>query len=211
MAGNYVILAKAGITTTGTTAVVGDIGISPGALSDTTGFGSVLHGSYATSSIVTGRIYASDMADPTPANLSSAVNAMQIAYLDAAGRTPPDFTELGAGDISGKTLVPGLYKWSTGVLINTDVTLSGGPDDVWIFQIGSDLTMASAKNVILSGGARAKNIFWQLYGVASIGTGAHFEGVIMAQTAVALDTGATINGRLLAETVTLDANAVTQP
>ena len=137
---------------------------------------------------------------------------MEAAYLDAAGRKSPDFTELGSGEIGGKTLAPGLYKWGTSVKISTDVTLTGGPTDVWIFQIAGGIEQASATRVTLAGGALAKNIFWQAADAVSIGTTAHFEGVVLAKTMVAVKTGATVNGRLLAQTaVTLQKNSITQP
>jgi hypothetical protein len=137
---------------------------------------------------------------------------MQTAYTNAAGRTLPTATELGAGDISGLTIAPGLYKWGTGVSVNSDVTLAGSANDVWIFQIAQGLTVASGKKVILSGGAQAKNIFWQVGSSADIGTTAQFNGNILAQTSINLRTGATLNGRALAQTaVTLDANTVTTP
>ena len=213
-AGNYVILAKSGISTIPTSAVTGDIGVSPIDSTGITGFSLMLTAgsAFSTSVQVIGKVYAPDYADPTPANLTTAIGDMQTAYTDAAGRTIPDFTELGAGEIGGLTLVPGLYKWGTDVLITTDVTLSGGPNDVWIFQIAGGITQASGKQVNLTGGAQAKNIFWQSFGVVSLGTTAHFEGIIMAQTSINLGTGASVNGRLLAQTaVTLDANAVTAP
>ena len=152
-------------------------------------------------------------ASPDNTLVANAVLDMGTAYADAAGRTTPDFTELGAGDISGLTLVPGLYKWGTGVLISTDVTLSGGPNDVWIFQIAGDITQANGSSILLAGGALAKNIFWQVGGVGvTIGTTAVFEGVILAEKAVNMNTGATLNGRLLSQTeVTLIQNTVTQP
>jgi hypothetical protein len=97
-------------------------------------------------------------------------------------------------------------------LISTDVTLSGGPDDVWIFQVAGTLNQASATRVTLAGGARAKNIFWQVAGAVTIGTTAHFEGVVLGKTMIAVNTGATVRGRLLAQTaVTLQMNAVTRP
>jgi hypothetical protein len=137
---------------------------------------------------------------------------MEAAYTDAAGRVLPDYTELGSGEIGGKTLVPGLYKWGTGVKISTAVTLSGGPTDVWIFQIAGGITQASATRVTLVGGALAKNVFWQAAGVVSIGTTAHFESVVLAKTLVAVKTGASVNGRLPAQTaVTRQKNSVTQP
>ncbi len=137
---------------------------------------------------------------------------MGFAYDDATGRVFPDFTELGAGEIGGLTLEPGLYKWGTGLLITTDVTLTGGPDDVWIFQVAGTLNQANGTRVILAGGARAKNIFWQVAGATTIGTTAHFEGVVLGNTMIAVNTGASVNGRLLAQTaVTPQMNAVTQP
>ena len=211
--GNFVILAKTGVSTTGSTAVVGNIGLSPAAATFITGFGLIMDSTnvFATSSLVTGRVYAADYADPTPANLTTAISDMETAFTDAAGRTLPDFTELGAGDISGLTLVPGLYKWGTGVLITSGVTLSGGANDVWIFQIAGDLTVSSGAIVTLSGGAQAGNIFWQVAGETTLGTTADFKGIILCQTLIALNTGAVMNGRALAQTaVTLDASTITE-
>jgi hypothetical protein len=214
-AGNFAILAKAGISTTGVTAIVGDIGVSPIDSTAITGFSLTLDasGNFSTSSVLTGKAYASDYASPTPSYMTTAVGDMEIAYTDAAGRTSGDaITELGAGDISGMTLAPGLYKWGTGLLISTDITLAGSPCGVWIFQIGENLTLANAARVILSGGANAAHIFWQVAGEANLGTTSHFEGIILSQTAINLQTGASINGVLLAQTaVTLDASTVTIP
>jgi len=214
-AGNFVILAKSGISTIPNSVITGDIGVSPIDSTAITGFSLALDlsGVFSTSTQVTGKVYAANYAVPTPANLTAAVSDMETAYTDAAGRTLPDFTELGAGDISGMTLVPGLYKWSGNVVINTDVTLDGGANDVWIFQIAGDLTLANGKKVLLAGGAQPKNIFWQTFGVAAIGTtGAEFNGVILCQTKITVGTLSTVNGRLLAQTaVTLDQDTVTQP
>ncbi len=212
-AGNYVILAKTGISTVPTSAITGDIGVSPAAASFLTGWALVLDstGVFATSSQVTGKVYAANYAPPTPSNLTTAVSDMLTAYTDAAGRTP-DYTELGAGNIGGMTLSPATYKWSTGVSIPTNVTLNGGPNDVWIFQIAKGITVASGAKVILAGGALPQNIFWQSAGVVAIGTTAHMEGVILSQTGITLNKGASVNGRLLAQTaVTLNNNAVTAP
>jgi hypothetical protein len=144
--------------------------------------------------------------------LTLAVGDMGFAYDDAAGRQSPDITELGAGQIGGLTLAPGLYKWSTGLLISKDVTLSGGPNDVWIFQVAGTLNQANATRVTLTNGALAKNVFWQVAGAVTLGTTAHFEGVVLAKTMIAVNTGASVNGRLLAQTaVTLQMNAVTAP
>jgi hypothetical protein len=147
-----------------------------------------------------------------PTLLTAAVGDMESAYTDAAGRTMPNHINLGAGEIGGLTLAPGLYKWTTGVLISTDVKISGGADAVWIFQIAGTLTQADATKVILEGGARAKRIFWQVAGDVAIRTTAHFEGDLFAKKLIALKTGASATSRLLAQTaVTLEKNAVTRP
>jgi hypothetical protein len=213
-AGNFVILTKSGISTVPPSAITGNIGVSPIKSTAITGFALSLTADspFATSTQGTGNVYAPDYAAPTPANLTTAVGDMQTAYTDAAGRSLPDFTELGSGEIGGLTLVPGLYKWSTDVLISSDVTLNGGPNAVWIFQIAGKITQASGTQIHLAGGAAAANIFWQAFGDVSLGTTTHFEGIILAQTSISLATGASINGRLLAQTaVTLDANSVTFP
>ena len=214
-AGNFVILAKSGISTTGTTSITGDIGVSPIDSSAITGFGLIMDSSnkFSTSSLVTGKVYAADYTSPTPTTMTAAISDMETAYTDAAGRTNPTATELYAGDITGKTITPGLYKWGTGVLISAGgVTLSGGANDVWIFQIAQDLTVDNGAIVTLSGGAQAKNIFWQVAGQTTLGTTANFKGIILSKTLISMNTGATLNGRALAQTaVTLNANAVTAP
>lgn len=188
--------------------------MSPAAATFITGFDLVLPAAsaFSTSALVTGKVYAPGYADPTPANITTAVSDMQTAYTDAQGRTNPTATELGAGNIGGMTLAPGLYKWGTGVTIPSDVTLSGSANDVWIFQIAQNLDISSAKKVILSGGAQASNIFWAVAGQTTLGTTSVFNGNILGQTAIVLNTGAVLNGRALAQTaVTLDANTVTAP
>ncbi len=152
------------------------------------------------------------MAAPTPSKLTTAIGDMEIAYTDAAGRSSPDHTELGAGDISGMTLEPGLYKWGTGVLMASDVTLSGGANDIWIFQIAEDMTVENGVALTLAGGALPKNIFWQVAGQATLGTTADFKGIILSKTQIVVNNGAVLNGRAMAQTAaTLDANAITQP
>jgi hypothetical protein len=213
-AGNFAILAKAGISTTGATAVTGDIGVSPAAATFITGFGLSLTAgsSYAASSLVTGKVYAPGYADPTSANMTAAVGDMETAYTDAAGRTSPTATELGAGNIGGLSLAPGLYKWGTNVIIPSDLTLAGNANDVWIFQVGQNLDVSSGVKIVLTGGAAANNVFWAVAGQTTIGTTAVFNGNILDQTSIVMNTGATLNGRALAQTaVTLDANTVTVP
>ncbi len=213
-AGDFVVLAKSGIATVPQSVLTGDIGVSPIDSTAMTGFSFTVDASntFATSTQLTGKAYAADYTSPTPSNLTAAVGSMETAYTDAAGRSTPDFVELGSGEIGGLTLVPGLYKWGTGVLITTDVTLAGGPDDVWIFQIGEGITEASGAKVLLSGGARPKNIFWQAAGAVAVDTGGHLEGIVLSQTEISLATNASANGRLLSQTaVTLDQATVTQP
>jgi hypothetical protein len=212
-AGDLVILAKTGISTVPDSEITGDIGISPAAATYITGFSLTMDSTneFSISTQVTGNVYAADYAVPTPSKLTTAVGDMELAFTDAAGRAP-DVTELGTGDIGGMTLVPGVYKWGTGLLIPTDVTLTGSATDVWIFQIAQDLTMSSATNVLLEGGALPKNVFWQVAGFVDIGSTAHFEGVVLSQTAITLRTGASINGRLLAQTVAdIDTSTIVEP
>ena len=210
---HYAILSKSGISTVPTSAITGDLGVSPAAASYITGFSLTADATsaFSTSLQVTGKVYASDYTPPTPSNLTTAIGDMQLAFTDAAGRAP-NVTELGAGNIGGMTLTPGVYKWGTGLLIPTNVTLTGSATDVWIFQIAQDLTVSSAANIFLTGGAVPKNVFWQVAGLIDLGTTAHFEGVLLTQTSIALRTGASIKGRLLAQTaVTIDGSAVVQP
>jgi hypothetical protein len=208
VAGNFAILSKTGITDVYKSAILGDIGTSPIT-------GAALLVSCAE---VVGTIYTVDAAGPLPCRVTSAtmlttaVGDMQAAYTDAAGRINPDFLNLGAGNIGGKTLAPGLYKFTSAVVIPTDVTISGGPNDIWIFQVAGTLNMSSAVNITLAGGAQAKNIFWQTSGAVTIGTTGHFEGIILSQTGINLQTGASINGSMLAQTaVTLQMNTVNKP
>ena len=211
-AANYVILAKSSISNVPTSAITGNLGLSPAATSYVTGFSYTDATGYATSPQVTGKIFAADMVTPTSDNLTTAVSDMLLAYTDAAGRPTPDFLNVGAGNIGGKTLTPGLYKWTTTVTMPADVTISGSATDVWIFQISGNIDMSTAVKIKLNGGAQAKNIFWQVAGQVTLGLNSHFEGIILSQTAINLQTGASMNGRALAQTaVTLDQNIVNQP
>ncbi len=214
-AGNYVILAKSGIKNTGATSIPGNIGVSPIAATAITGFTlSAPPTASTTSPLVVGGglVYAADYDPPTPTNLTTAVGNMQTAYTDAAGRNTPDFNELGAGTIGGLTLAPGLYTWTTTVNITTDITIKGTATDTWIFQTSKDVTMAAAMKVILSGGAVAKNIVWVVAGQVTIGTTAQFSGIVLSQTAITFLTGASLTGRLFAQTmVTLDSNVIALP
>src|ERR1035437_1077368 len=133
-AGDFVIIAKTGISTTGTTQITGDIGISPAAASYITGCGLTMDVSntFSTSSLISGKVYASDYTPPTPAKMTTAVGDVQTAYTDAAGRKLPDYSELYTGDLTGKTLTHGLYNWSSAVTASAaGFTISGSASDVW--------------------------------------------------------------------------------
>jgi hypothetical protein len=217
-AGNYAILAKTGVTTVPTSAVTGHVGLSPTARGALTGWSETydVTDTFATSAQVAapGRLFAADLAPPTPSELSVAVSAMEAAYTDAASRGPGvgPFLNRGGGILTNDTLVAGVYTWGTNVNIPTDLTFSGSATDVWILQVAGTLDMAAAKNVILTGGALPQNIFWQVSGVTTIGATTHFEGIILDQTIITFGNLTSINGRLLAQTaVNLDATTVTRP
>jgi hypothetical protein len=212
-AGDFTLLTETGITTTGTTSILGDIGTSPIAATAMTGFGLIAaaDNQSASSSLVTGKIYAANYAVPTPAKMTSAISDMQTAFTTANGLVINPIVNLFGGDISGRTLLPGLYKYSTGVLItNAGVTLAGGPNDTWVFQIAKDLIVNNSAIITLQGGAQVKNIFWVVSGQANLGTYCNFKGNILSQTLISCNTGATVTGKLLAQTaVTLIANTIT--
>jgi len=204
----FAILSKSGITNVPPSYVTGNVGTSP-----ITGAALLL-----TCNEVDGSIYTVAAAGPLPCRqidaplLTSSVLDMQAAYTDAAGRTNPDVLNLGAGVIGGLTLSPGLHTWASTLVISSDITLNGGPDDVWIFQVAGTFNMSSAAGIHLAGGAKASNIFWQVSGAVTLGTTSHFEGTLLGATSIAVQTGATVNGRLLAQTaVTLQMNTVTRP
>jgi hypothetical protein len=217
-AGNFVILSKAGITDVPSSVINGNIGTSP--------INGAAIGVTCAEMKGKGKIYQVDAAyvgsgDTTCAVtnatlLGTAVGDMETAYTTANGLTA-GVTELGAGEIGGLTLAPGVYKWSTPVTISTNVTLKGGKNDVWVFQIAGTLDIASGGSVptgikvILKGGAQAKNIFWVVAGATTLGTYSTFNGTILGATNIALQTGAVLTGRALAQTaVTLDTNTISK-
>lgn len=209
---NYVILSKAGITNVPTSEITGNIGVSPIDSTAIIGFELVMDESneYATSTQVEGRVYAADYAEPTPSELTTAVNDMEAAYTYAAGRAAD---ETGV-DLSDEPLGPGVYKWDAGVSINDNVTLDGEGDEnaVWIFQISGTLTQAANTSINLTDGAQAENVFWQVTETVSIGVGADFAGIVLGKTDITLLANASVNGKLLAQTeVTLDQNEIAEP
>jgi len=215
-AGNYAIFAASGVTTTGVTSVTGDIGTTSSA-SSVSGFTLTMDSSnvFSTSPLVVGNVYAFDYVAPTPTNMTQAAADMVTAYNYAAGLPPAvgPKLNLGAGTISGVTLGPGVYTWTSNLDITTDITISGSATDTWVFQVAGILNLANSANIILSGGALAKNIVWQVAGSGvNLGTSSHFEGTILAKAAISFTNLASINGRALAQTaVTMIATTVVKP
>jgi hypothetical protein len=196
-AGTFAVLAGSTVTSTGATALTGDLGVSPGTA--VTGF---------PPGTVTGTIHAGN------ATSAQAMADLTTAYNDAAGRSLAPVTV--AGNLGGLTLSPGLYKSTSSVSISSgDLTLDaqGDPNAVFIFQIASTLTTTSGRAGILSGGAKASNVFWQVGSSATLGTSSTFRGTIMADQSITLNTGATLDGRALARigAVTLAGNTVAVP
>ena len=218
-AANYAVLAKSGVATVPSSVVTGNVGLSPVARGGLTGWSetSDVTDTYSTSAQVVApfKLYAADyVGGTTTPDLGTAVLNMETAYTDAAGRTATSAatTNVGSGTLTSLTLTPGVYEWGSDVTIPTDLTLNGSATDVWIFKVAGTLDMAAAKNLILTGGALPKNVFWQVSGAVTIGANTHFEGIILAQTSITFGNLASINGRLLAQTaVNLDATTVTQP
>lgn len=212
-AARYAVLAGSLISNVPGSAITGDVGLSPAAGSFITGFGE---------NEVTGTVFTTDATGPAgsvPAasDLTAAKASATAAYNDMVGRTPvPSGTFLnpGSGNIGGSTLEPGLYKFTGGASITgSDLTLSGGDDEVWIFQIASDLVVGNGVKVILAGGARAENVFWQVGTSATLGTTSVFKGTLVADQSISMNTGASLEGRALARiaAVTLASNAITRP
>jgi hypothetical protein len=212
-AAEYAILAKSEIAMIPASTVIGDLGLSPAEGALLTGFTLTMGGTheYATASEVIGNIYAANYKAPTPTNLTAAVTDMEFAYTEAASLWP-DMTGLGAGNIGGMTLSPGVYNWDGNLSIPTDVSLHGCERDVWIFQVGGDLSMNHKANIRLVDGADAKNVFWQVEGMVDIGPAAHLEGILLTRGAVKLHMGASVTGRLLVQSrVDLEGSTVIVP
>jgi len=196
-AGDFVVLAGSTVTSTGPTSVTGDLGVSPGTA--VTGFGP---------GTLVGAQHAGD-----PASAQAEAD-LTTAYNDAAGRTLCPVSV--AGNLGGQTLGPGLYKSTSSIEISSgDLTLDGqgDPDAVFIFQMASTLTTTSGRQVVLSRGARSSNVFWQVGTSATFGSTSAFLGTVMADQAITLNTGATLNGRALARiaAVALDSNTIVKP
>jgi hypothetical protein len=203
-AGNYTILAKTGISTVPNSLITGNIAVSPIAAAAITGFSMVIdsEGEFSTASQFTGRAFAADYAEPTPTILTTAVSDMQTAYLDASSRPNEDGDriDLGAGAIGSKTLTTGVYTFGTDIRISSDMYFAGSSTDVFIIQTTGSLLQAANTQVILSGGAQAKNIFWQVAGNVRVGAGAALQGIVLVKTDALFTTGSSLNGRVFAQT-----------
>ena len=196
---NFAVLAGSTVTNTGATTINGDLGVSSGTA--VTGF---------PPGIVTGTQYKG-----VGSAASQAQGDLTTAYNDAAGRTSVDMVTL-SGNLGGLTLTPGLYKSTSSLSISSgDLTLDakGDANAIFILQMASTLTTTSGRKVILSGGAQAGNIFWQVGSSATLGSTSVFKGNILAMQSITLNTGAALEGRALARTgaVTLAGNTIIKP
>jgi hypothetical protein len=163
-----------------------------------------------TSNQVTGTVKAADNTAPTSSEMGTAVLDMQAAYTIVFG-FPPTKTNFVGGQIGGETLGPGVHTFSTNVLISGDFIFSGSAADFFIIQTTGSVIQAANTKVVLSGGALAKNIFWQVAGVVEVGAGAHMKGVILAATSVKFITGSSLEGHIFSQTrVDLDMATITQ-
>jgi hypothetical protein len=191
-AASFSVLAGSTVTNTGPTTMFGDLGLYPG--TSVTGEPHVL-----------GQTYVNDQV------AIEAKNALTTAYTNAESRPPSG----SAGtQLAGQSFSPGVYNASKSLLLSSgSVTLNaeGNPNAVFIFQIGSTLITGSNTTVSLVNGAQACNVFWQVGSSATLGSGTHFVGTIMASASITANTAATIHGRLLAQTaaVTLEDNTIT--
>jgi hypothetical protein len=213
-AGDYVILAKAGITAI-TSAITGDIGVSPIAESGNTGFGFTndSSGTFSTSSLLLGtsKSYAANNAPPTPALLTTAVSNMEAAYTDAAGRGPAVGPRLDPGSPAGSLggvglfggtgnpLTTGVYTFDSDVTIANDIFFSGTSTDVFIIQMSGSLVQTADTNMHL-GSTQAENIFWQVAGNVMVGERAHLEGILLVKTDVSFLPDSSLHGHILAQT-----------
>ncbi|KAJ6595526.1 antifreeze protein [Mycena vulgaris] len=201
-AGNYAVLAKSGVSTVPPSVITGQVAVSPIAAIALTGFSLTLDstGQFSTSTQVVGKLFAASYSAPTPVTLTTAIGDMGTAFTDATGRVNPNFNNLANGAIGSLILAPGLYKWTTGITVGSDVTIAGGATDTWIFQVAGTMTVAAGKKTVLAGGALAKNIVWVVTGAVTAGAGSHLDGIVLGKTAVTLQTGTSLNGRILAQT-----------
>jgi hypothetical protein len=203
---NYVILAKSGISTVPNSNITGNIGVSPIAATAMTGFSLTLDssGQHSSSAQLNGEAHGASYGGNVAAALTIAVLDMQAAYTDAAGRLPDPQDDRGEnfmeGLLGGQTLTPGVYTFTKAITIDTDLTFEGGVDDIWIISTTGVLTLAAGVEIILEGGAQAKNIFWRTAGNAAIGADASMAGIMLIFTDVLFITGSSLNGAIYAQT-----------
>jgi hypothetical protein len=216
-AANYAILAKTGISTVPTSAITGDIAVSPAFKAAIAGFSlyADLDDPEKTTSVqLTGHAYAAEKDEDAPVTvlLKDAVSDMETAYTDAAGRTNTNVTRINYGDgILGGALkggpsdplTPGLYTFTTDVHLTDNLHFhgTGTATDIFIIQMTGSLLQAANSKVILSGGALAKNIFWQVAGDVYVSAGAHMEGLLLVKTSVTFITGSYLKGHIFTQTL----------
>lgn len=196
-ASDFSVLAGSGITITGPTTIYGDIGSDP--TPSITGLENLT---------LLGTNHAGD------SFTQAAKTSLTAAFLDAAGRTATT-SYATPFDLAGSTLFAGVYDEASSFALNGVLTLDaqGDPNAMWIFQAGSTLTTGSGSSILLTGGAQASNVFWQIGSSATLGTNSSFAGNILAQTSISSSTGAATNGKLLAidGAVTLQSSLVGVP
>jgi hypothetical protein len=208
---DYVILAGSLISNIPTSAIIGNVGLSPAAGSEISGFGDTE---------ITGTVYTVDATGPAgsvtdAAGLLAAKSDLTIAYNEIFVRTSTDLVTL-SGNIGGLTLTPGLYKSNGSLEISSDnltFDAKGNPNSVFIIQIASTLSTTSGREILLIGGALASNIFWQVGTSATLGTSTVFKGTILADQSISVNSGASIEGRLFARVaaVTISSTTIVAP
>jgi hypothetical protein len=214
-AANYAVLSEESISTKSTSTVTGNVGVSPATSITINNFGLILDstGEFSKSSQVSGKVFASDYEGRVPQELIDAINDFKEAFIDAMSRTSSLDVNINVngGDLGGYTLEPGVYTFTIsplGITINADLTLNGGPDDVFIIRTNGPLTLGPDTEVILTGGLKPENVFWVVEDDVTVGTDAELQGVVLADKNVNFENGSTLEGRVLAKgTVGLD-NAV---
>jgi hypothetical protein len=205
-AANYAVLSEISITTSAISTITGNIGVSPATSITITNFGLILDvlGEFSLASQVSGKVFAADYAGRVPQELIDAINDFKAAFIDAMTR--PNSIDVninvGGGELGNMTLEPGVYTFTIspiGITINVDLTLNGGPDDVFIIQTNGPLTLAPDTEVILTGGITPENVFWVVAGDVTVGTDAELQGVVLAASDVLFEGGSTLEGRILAK------------
>jgi hypothetical protein len=205
-AANYVLLAKTGVTGGANCVITGDMGVSPAAASTMTGFALAMatNGQHSTSAMVDGNVMAASYAGECAAALTKATDDVMTAYVDASTRKA---TATKGAALGGLTLEPGVYVYGAAVSIASDLTFDGGIDDVWIIYSAAAINVAASVDIILEGGAQAKNIFFSGATTMGIGANASIAGILLFKTTIAFGADSSLNGRAFSQTaITLGAN-----